>query len=968
MTFTSGSASTSSSTRASSSSLGQSRQGLFLGVADHAHHVHEDHEKVLLLRREWPALGFVDEFADLFFVAGVFAAHVVGESDEEVAIRAVGELGLDIGLAAAEEDGADAFAEFLQVLIAFGAAFVVERVVVAVEPEERAEESGVEEVDDGAEFVDAVFDRSAGEDEGIAAPEALDGLGGAGGPVLDALGLVEHDDVGAEALVEIEAVGHDLLVVGDGEERRRRIVVEARADGAGAIDEAQVERGEPADLLLPLGLQGGRGDDQYAASLAEAVKEGAGGDGLDGFAEAHLVGEQRAFGEGEVQHAFALIGEERQERLVRRVAAGGDGALVIAAAEDAVEGDLAGREPGGGVEGNAKMREGGCGEFAGEIGGIEVGELEAIGREACAEARRKLVEIALDPEAAGHAIGHKVDARRGRAAAGRAELGAVRASAVQEDGFDVLAGAEAVDAKVGACAGELTVDEVTELDAIVEAAGRMDFEIGEDCMRGVEVDDARALLAGAHLALENLVGIGRAPVGDRRKEAGRIVAADAAGHPASEGRGDEGGKGKAAAGINRPRLRRHPPKGADRDGVQIRRKGDAARTGVEQNPAKESFPHGLTEVVQAFEIARRRRGGFLHFDADQAASGVLQYEIHLVLGVGAVVKKRGAGVAPRDLLGQFGANEGLQHGAGHQRVVFQSLDVEAEQVTKQAGVAEHHLGALHQAGAEVGRPSGQATHQKSGLEERPITLERGLRERRIAGEVGEIEEPAGPGRGEAKEPGQFAQTLDVGDVANVALKDRGDVRPKPCLPARASGSRDDFGVAALNDALGQGSPVGVLGVARAEGFREAGINEVLAVALDFTLRKRRERKHLHPAGQRLGYFGQDERVRRTRQEKAARLPPGIDAALDGAKEVGHALHFVENNLGGQAGDEAIGIALRGGKDRRVVEREISRIVAIRFETLDEGGLARLAWPLQENDGRVAQGGLDLRSDMPPLHG
>ena len=46
------------------------------------------------------------------------------------------------------------------------------------------------------------------------------------------------------------------------------------------------------------------------------------GDGLDGLAEAHLVGEQRAFAEGEMQHAFALIG---QQRMVQHIEAGSAG-------------------------------------------------------------------------------------------------------------------------------------------------------------------------------------------------------------------------------------------------------------------------------------------------------------------------------------------------------------------------------------------------------------------------------------------------------------------------------------------------------------------------------------------------------------------------------------------------------------------------------------------------------------------
>jgi len=77
-----------------------------------------------------------------------------------------------------------------------------------------------------------------------------------------------------------------------------------------------------------------------------------------------------------------------------------------------------------------------------------------------------------------------------------------------------------------------------------------------------------------------------------------------------------------------------------------------------------------------------------------------------------------------------------------------------------------------------------------------------LRARRISSEVGGIEESAGANGREAKEPGQLAQTLDIRDVANAPLQNRGDVGPKPSLAARTGGSRDDFGITALDDALG----------------------------------------------------------------------------------------------------------------------------------------------------------------------
>ena len=51
---------------------------------------------------------------------------------------------------------------------------------------------------------------------------------------------------------------------------------------------------------------------------AQPVEQRARGDGLDGFAQAHFVGQQRALGESEMQHALALVGKERHAGFVRR--------------------------------------------------------------------------------------------------------------------------------------------------------------------------------------------------------------------------------------------------------------------------------------------------------------------------------------------------------------------------------------------------------------------------------------------------------------------------------------------------------------------------------------------------------------------------------------------------------------------------------------------------------------------------
>ena len=47
-----------------------------------------------------------------------------------------------------------------------------------------------------------------------------------------------------------------------------------------------------------------------------AGQELAGRDRLDRLAEAHLVGQQRALAESEMQHAFALVGQQRMAQQV----------------------------------------------------------------------------------------------------------------------------------------------------------------------------------------------------------------------------------------------------------------------------------------------------------------------------------------------------------------------------------------------------------------------------------------------------------------------------------------------------------------------------------------------------------------------------------------------------------------------------------------------------------------------------
>ena len=294
---------------------------------------------ILLLLGEGPAFGNIGEPRDDCLVLIVFPLLLGAERDEMVAVGALGEFCLHVGLAAAEHVGLDAFVELVEVAVTSGTATVVQIVVFAVEAEERPQQRRVEEVHQRIQLVNAVLDGRPGEDEGVTTPQPFNGLSGLGAPVLDALSFVQHDNVGLEALVDLQGVGEHLLVIDDGEERLRGRgacpatpgrVVGLQPLHPRAEDELVRQFGELLDLLLPLGLQGGRGDDQHARGLAEPVEQSAGGNGLDSLAQAHLVGQQCAFGEGEVKHAFALVGKERDLGFVRRPFAAVHLQLVIA--------------------------------------------------------------------------------------------------------------------------------------------------------------------------------------------------------------------------------------------------------------------------------------------------------------------------------------------------------------------------------------------------------------------------------------------------------------------------------------------------------------------------------------------------------------------------------------------------------------------------------------------------------------
>ena len=143
--------------------------------------------------------------------------------------------------------------------------------------------------------------------------------------------------------------------------------------------------------------------------------------------------------------------------------------------------------------------------------GFEVGDLETFGIKETADAGGEFVEVAFDPEAAGFGVGDKVYAR-GRQALGGGECGALAAGEVEEERFDMLAGAQAIDAEIRAGAGILRGGDVADFGMVGHPTGGMDFEVRKNGLGGVEVFDAEGFLASADAALENFVLVGCSPI------------------------------------------------------------------------------------------------------------------------------------------------------------------------------------------------------------------------------------------------------------------------------------------------------------------------------------------------------------------------------------------------------------------------------------------------------------------------
>jgi len=69
------------------------------------------------------------------------------------------------------------------------------------------------------------------------------------------------------------------------------------------------------------------------------------------------------------------------------------------------------------------------------------------------------------------------------------------------------------------------------------------------------------------------------------------------------------------------------------------------------------------------------------------------------------------------------------------------------------------------------------------------------------------------------------------------------------------------------------------------------------------------------------------------------LPVSVNGGFDHRKDLGDMLHLIEGDRSVQAGDEAVGIALGGGQNARIIEGKILPVLGVCAQTPDFSGMS-----------------------------
>ena len=219
------------------------------------------------------------------------------EIDEDDVFGARRQLGGDLGLGAAQHEVADAAAETSSGGRVFGG-------ILAAETGLGAEEAGLRKGEEAPEIKETIFDRRAGERDAVRGGDGARDGGGLARRVFDELSFVENDRIPVVA-VKPRGVQAELSVVDDEQGAAIRgaghfgaVGNERREDFSGEFGRETFGLGEPAvHDALGADDEGAKRFFIGAARLSGGVGVGLvqePGEGLHGFTETHVVGQNTA--------------------------------------------------------------------------------------------------------------------------------------------------------------------------------------------------------------------------------------------------------------------------------------------------------------------------------------------------------------------------------------------------------------------------------------------------------------------------------------------------------------------------------------------------------------------------------------------------------------------------------------------------------------------------------------------------
>ena len=135
----------------------------------------------------------------------------------------------------------------------------------------------------------------------------FDGARGGGGPVADALGFIKDDEVWRE-FVHVAHVFHNQFVAGEVEELRGG--GQFAPPGQQSFDYLSRKSGELFDFRFPLVFYRGGSNHQHLLNAPAAAQQFGSGEGLHGFAQAHVIGQDNPAPAGGEDGAPLLVGQK----------------------------------------------------------------------------------------------------------------------------------------------------------------------------------------------------------------------------------------------------------------------------------------------------------------------------------------------------------------------------------------------------------------------------------------------------------------------------------------------------------------------------------------------------------------------------------------------------------------------------------------------------------------------------------